>query len=140
MGTPAPNTSAAPCPKQPAARVSALVKSFGATRALDGISAQLPAGQILGLVGPDGAGKTTLIRLLAGLLEPTAGSAEAVGHPPSAEGGTTQAETGYMPQRFGLYEDLTVLDNLELYANLRALDESTRQRRFAGLLCFTDLG
>jgi len=128
-----------PVAAQPAARVSALVKQFGATRALDGISAQLPAGRILGLVGPDGAGKTTLIRLLAGLMEPSAGSVEVLGRTPRAEGGTTQAETGYMPQRFGLYEDLSVLDNLNLYANLRALDASARAQRFAELLKFTDL-
>jgi ABC-2 type transport system ATP-binding protein len=115
------------------------VKSFGATRALAGISARLPAGRILGLVGPDGAGKTTLIRLLAGLMEPTAGTVEVLGRTPRAEGGTTQAETGYMPQRFGLYEDLSVLDNLNLYANLRALDAATRRQRFAELLRFTDL-
>src|ERR1700758_4854833 len=139
MGTPAPNTSAAPSPKQPAARVSALVKSFGATRALDGISATLPAGKILGLVGPDGAGKTKLIRLFAGLLTPTAGTVEVLGRTPQAEGGATQAETGYMPQRFGLYEDLSVLDNLNLYANLRALDATERAQRFAELLRFTDL-
>ena len=123
----------------PAARVVGLVKKFEGTLALDGITAELPAGRILGLVGPDGAGKTTLIRLLAGLMRPTAGTVEVLGRIPSAEGGTTQAETGYMPQRFGLYEDLTVLDNLNLYANLRALDGPTRQRRFAELLKFTDL-
>jgi ABC-2 type transport system ATP-binding protein len=123
----------------PAARVAGLVKSFGATRALDAISAELPAGRILGLVGPDGAGKTTLIRLLAGLMEPSAGTVEVLGRTPRAEGGTTQAETGYMPQRFGLYEDLSVLDNLSLYANLRSLDAPTRARRFAELLRFTDL-
>src|SRR4029077_3200155 len=139
MSAPAPSTTAAPPPMSPAATVSALVKSFGATRALDGISAQLPAGKILGLLGPDGAGKTTLIRLLAGLMEPTAGSVEVLGRRPSAEGGTTQAETGYMPQRFGLYEDLSVLDNLTLYANLRALDAAEREQRFAQLLRFTDL-
>jgi ABC-2 type transport system ATP-binding protein len=119
--------------------VSALVKSFGAMRALDGISATLPEGKILGLVGPDGAGKTTLIRLFAGLMAPTAGSVEVLGRTPQAEGGTTQGETGYMPQRFGLYEDLSVLDNLNLYANLRALDAAERGRRFAELLRFTDL-
>ncbi len=123
----------------PAARVSGLVKSFGAAKALDGISAELPPHQVLGLVGPDGAGKTTLIRLLAGLMEPTAGIVEVLGRTARAEGGTTQAETGYMPQRFGLYEDLSVLDNLSLYANLRALDPATRQQRFAELLRFTDL-
>jgi ABC-2 type transport system ATP-binding protein len=126
-------------PTQPAAKVSALVKSFGATRALDGISATLPAGRILGLVGPDGAGKTTLIRLFAGLMAPTAGTVEVLGRTPQAEGGAAQAETGYMPQRFGLYEDLSVLDNLNLYANLRGLDASERAQRFAELLRFTDL-
>ena len=123
----------------PAARVSSLAKRFGATQALDDLTAQLPAGKILGLVGPDGAGKTTLIRLLAGLMEPSSGSVEVLGHKPSAEGGTTQAEIGYMPQRFGLYEDLSVLDNLNLYANLRALDREARAQRFAELLRFTDL-
>jgi len=139
MSTPVPTTPAAPLPTRPAAKVSALVKSFGTTRALDGISATLPAGRILGLVGPDGAGKTTLIRLFAGLMTPTAGRVEVLGRTPQAEGGTTQAETGYMPQRFGLYEDLSVLDNLNLYANLRALDATERQQRFAQLLRFTDL-
>ena len=139
MSTPAPTPPAALPPMRPAARVSALVKSFGAMRALDGISATLPEGKILGLVGPDGAGKTTLIRLFAGLMAPTAGSVEVLGRTPQAEGGTTQGETGYMPQRFGLYEDLSVLDNLNLYANLRALDAAERGRRFAELLRFTDL-
>jgi len=137
--SPAPARDGEPAAATPAARVAGLVKTFGATKALAGITAELPTGRILGLVGADGAGKTTLIRLLAGLMEPTAGTVEVLGRTPRAEGGTTQAQTGYMPQRFGLYEDLSVLDNLSLYANLRALDQSTRQRRFAELLRFTDL-
>jgi len=137
--SPAPARDGEPAAATPAARVAGLVKTFGATKALAGITAELPTGRILGLVGADGAGKTTLIRLLAGLMEPTAGTVEVLGRTPRAEGGTTQAETGYMPQRFGLYEDLSVLDNLSLYANLRALDQPTRQRRFAELLRFTDL-
>ena len=137
--SPAPARDGEPAAATPAARVTGLVKTFGAAKALAGITAELPTGGILGLVGPDGAGKTTLIRLLAGLMEPTAGAVEVLGRTPRAEGGTRQAETGYMPQRFGLYEDLSVLDNLSLYANLRALDQSTRQRRFAELLRFTDL-
>ena len=122
-----------------AAKLDGLRKEFGKVAALGGISAQLPRGLILGLVGPDGAGKTTLIRLLAGLMEPTAGTIEVLGRSPLAEGGQTQAEVGYMPQRFGLYEDLSVLDNLNLYANLRALDREARRRRFAELLEFTAL-
>ena len=122
-----------------AAKLDGLRKEFGKVTALAGISAQLPPGLILGLVGPDGAGKTTLIRLLAGLMEPTSGSVEVLGRSPLAEGGLTQAEVGYMPQRFGLYEDLSVLDNLNLYANLRALDRDARQRRFEELLAFTAL-
>jgi ABC-2 type transport system ATP-binding protein len=129
-----PNTSAGL-----AAKLDGLRKEFGSVAALGGISAQLPKGLILGLVGPDGAGKTTLIRLLAGLMEPTAGTIEVLGRSPLAEGGQTQAEVGYMPQRFGLYEDLSVLDNLNLYANLRALDREARRRRFAELLEFTAL-
>ncbi|HYM28999.1 MAG TPA: ATP-binding cassette domain-containing protein [Steroidobacteraceae bacterium] len=123
-----------------AVQVTALSKRFGATLALEAVSARLPPAMILGLVGPDGAGKTTLIRLLAGLMEPSSGSVQVLGRTPRAEGGTVQAETGYMPQRFGLYEDLSVLDNLTLYANLRALDAATRAQRFAELLRFTELG
>src|SRR2546429_2014909 len=135
QATPAP-PSAAP----PAAAVLGLGQPLGAATALAGISAALPPARIIGLVGPDGAGKTTLIRLLAVLMQPTAGTVEVLGSTPRAEGGSTQAQTGYMPQRFGLYEDLSVLDNLTLYANLRALDAATRRQRFAQLLSFTDLG
>src|SRR5688572_378914 len=131
-----PNIAA---PETVAARVTALSKRFGDVVALSDVSAELPAGVILGLVGPDGAGKTTLIRVLAGLMDPDGGSVEVLGRKPSAEGGAVQAEIGYMPQRFGLYEDLSVLDNLNLYANLRALDKNTRRERFQQLLEFTAL-
>lgn len=126
-------------PAEVAARVVGLTKQFDKVTALSEISAELPTGHILGLVGPDGAGKTTLIRVLAGLMSPTGGTVEVLGRKPSAEGGSVQAEIGYMPQRFGLYEDLSVLDNLNLYANLRALDKHTRQQRFDQLLKFTAL-
>jgi ABC-2 type transport system ATP-binding protein len=126
-------------PDAMAARASALSKRFGDVVALSEVSAELPAGVILGLVGPDGAGKTTLIRVLAGLMDPDGGTVEVLGRKPSAEGGAVQAEIGYMPQRFGLYEDLSVLDNLNLYANLRALDKNTRRERFQQLLEFTAL-
>src|SRR2546429_9429150 len=98
QATPAPAT-----PAPPAARVLGLVKTFGTATALAGISAALPPARIIGLVGPDGAGKTTLIRLLAGLMQPTARTLEVLGSTPRAEGGMHPGQTGYMPQRFGLY-------------------------------------
>ena len=114
-----------------------LVKRFaGATSpALGGVSITVPAGSITGLVGPDGAGKTTLIRMLAGLLTPDEGEVAILGRPPSA----MLDQLGYMPQRFGLYEDLTVRENLDLYAELRALPPEEREETFARLLEFTDL-
>ncbi|MEO6152016.1 MAG: ATP-binding cassette domain-containing protein, partial [Croceibacterium sp.] len=102
---------------EPVATADAIVKRFGALTALDGVALAIPAGQITGLVGPDGAGKTTMIRLLAGLMRPDAGKIAILGRPP----GNALDELGYMPQRFGLYEDLTVRQNLDLYAELRAL-------------------
>ena len=104
--------------------------------ALDGVDIDIVAGRMTGLVGPDGAGKTTLIRLLAGLLTPEAGSVEVLGRP------ATQADRtliGYMPQRFGLYEDFSVIENLSLYADLRGLPRDERDASFARLLEFTDL-
>lgn len=101
---------------------------WGSPPALGGVSAFVPAGGIVGLVGPDAAGKTTLMRLLAGLLLPSGGSIELA----------TQ-DIGYMPQRFGLYEDLSVLDNLNLHAELRGLEGAQREKMFATLLTFTSL-
>jgi ABC-2 type transport system ATP-binding protein len=139
IGTPSGEAGAPVRDAAVAARLTNLQKKFDNVVALDNLTAELPAGKILGLVGPDGAGKTTLVRLLAGLMEPTSGNVEVLGRKPSAEGGATQAEVGYMPQRFGLYEDLSVLDNLNLYANLRALDRRARRQRFEQLLEFTAL-
>jgi len=76
-------------------------------------------GQVTGLIGPDGAGKTTLIRILAGLLEPTEGEVRVLGFDPVTEPEQIHSRIGYMPQRFGLYEDLSVIQNLNLYADLR---------------------
>ncbi len=103
--------------------------------ALAGVSINVEAGKITGLVGPDGAGKTTLIRMLAGLLTPDEGAVAILGQPPSS----MLDQLGYMPQRFGLYEDLTVRENLHLYAELRALPPEEREETFARLLHFTDL-
>ncbi len=93
-----------------------------------------------GLVGPDGAGKTTLMRMLAGLLKPDSGSAKVIGFDPIKNDGALHAVLGYMPQKFGLYEDLTVMENLNLYADLRSVTGEARKQTFSRLLEFTSLG
>jgi ABC-2 type transport system ATP-binding protein len=107
--------------------------------ALEAMSALLRPGQITGLVGPDGAGKTTLIRLMAGLLAPTSGTIRIDGSDPIRDAGRLRAFIGYMPQKFGLYEDLSVQENLELHADLRGLVGEERVTTFKRLLEFTDL-
>ena len=119
--------------------IAGLVKTFGTTAAIDQLNAQVLAGIITGLVGPDGAGKTTLIRLLAGLLLPTSGSIRVLGFDPTTEPEEIRTRIGYMPQRFGLYEDLTVRQNLNLYADLRNVVGEEREESFERLLTFTDL-
>lgn len=123
------------------ARVSNIGKVFpgGARAALDDVSLDIRPGVVTGLVGPDGAGKTTLLRILAGLMLPTSGSASVLGHDPGQDVDTLRSRIGYMPQKFGLYEDLTVLENLELYAELKALHGRQRADTFARLLEFTSL-
>ena len=118
--------------------LTGLGKSFGTTAALSGVTASVRAGQITGLVGPDGAGKTTLLRLIASLLTPDTGTLEILGHP-ATDRDAVRGDIGYMPQRFGLYEDLTVQENLNLQADLHDLDEAARSERFATLLQFTGL-
>lgn len=107
--------------------------------ALEDVSAVLRPGQITGLVGPDGAGKTTLIRLIAGLLAPTSGSISVDHYDPIRDADQLRAFVGYMPQKFGLYEDLSVIENLELHADLRDLMGEERVATFKRLLEFTDL-
>lgn len=122
-----------------AIQLTGLTKRFGERVALDAISATIPTGGITGLVGPDGAGKSTLLRLLAGLLVPEAGEIRVLGLDPVREGDALRQRLGYMPQQFGLYEDLSVLENLTLYADLRGVLEPERTPTFARLLAFTDL-
>ncbi|MCA8883446.1 MAG: ABC transporter ATP-binding protein [Rhodobacteraceae bacterium] len=118
------------------AELHGVSRRFGAATALDDISIVIRPGVMSGLVGPDGAGKTTLIRLLAGLLDPTAGRVTVFGQPATR---ADRARVGYMPQRFGLYEDLSVIENLRLYANLRGVVARDQARRFDDLLRLTDL-
>lgn len=98
------------------------------------LSLSVPVGQRLALVGPDGAGKTTLLRLLAGLLAPDTGRLRVLGRELPAEAAAVQAEIGYLPQRFGLYDDLTVAENLTLWADLYGLAREARRERLATLL------
>jgi ABC-2 type transport system ATP-binding protein len=123
---------------EPLIVIEGVEKRFGAAVALAGVSAALGQG-ITGLVGPDGAGKTTLLRLIAGLLRPDAGRIAVLGHDSVAAASSYQPEIGYMPQRFGLYDDLTVAENLRLYADLHELDGAARAARFPELLAFTGL-
>jgi len=111
----------------------------GTPPALDAITASIKAAQVTGLVGPDGAGKTTLMRLMAGLLAPSDGKLIVCGFDPVTEAVHLREEIGYMPQRFGLYEDLSVLENLTLYADLRGVVGAARKDTFEKLLAFTDL-
>ena len=119
--------------------IDGLVKHFGDTTALDGISARIRGGRLTGIVGPDGAGKTTLMRCLAALMLPSEGSISVCGLDVATRGAAIHEITGYMPQRFGLYEDLTVRENMALYADLRGLDAGPGGELFARLLGFTGL-
>lgn len=107
--------------------------------ALDAISGVIPKGRIMGLVGPDGAGKTTLIRLMTGLMLPSTGFIKVVGHDTRTEAAELQPLIGYMPQKFGLYEDLSVEQNMNLYADLRGLPKRQHKEVFDRLLTFTGL-
>ena len=119
-----------------------LVKRFAGMDkpAVAPLNCTIRKGYVTGLVGPDGAGKTTLMRMLAGLLKPDEGSARVLGLDPIKDDGPLHAMLGYMPQKFGLYEDLTVMENLNLYADLRSVTGETREKTFARLLEFTSLG
>ena len=97
--------------------------------ALDGVSFEAKHGELTAMVGPDGAGKTTLMRLTAGLLRADAGSLKVLGIDVAADPQQVQNRISYMPQRFGLYEDLSVQQNLNLYADLRGVLRACRRRR-----------
>lgn len=107
--------------------------------ALNGITLSIPKGQLTALVGPDGAGKTTLIRLIAGLMKPDSGSLYTLGIDVAAKPQEVQDLISYMPQRFGLYEDLSVMENLNLYADLHGVPMDERRERFDRMLSMTDM-
>ena len=114
-------------------------KGLDDVQALQGINMQIKTGQLTALVGPDGAGKTTFLRLIAGLYEPTTGSLKVLGMDVAKDPQSVQDRISYMPQKFGLYEDLSIQENLDLYADLHGVPMDVRKERFARLLKITDL-
>src|SRR6188768_3254527 len=108
--------------------------------AVDQVSFKAPYGSLTALVGPDGAGKTTLLRMAAGLMKADAGSLTVLGLDAAHEPQAIQNRISYMPQRFGLYEDLSVQENLDLYADLHGVPREARTQRYARLMEMTDLG
>ena len=124
---------------QPAVEIVGVTKFFGDVQALYEITANILPGRVTGLVGPDGAGKTTLMRLMAALMAPTEGHITIAGCDTVRDSNRIHTLTGYMPQRFGLYEDLSVMENLGLYAQLQGLEPKSHQDIFKRLLTFTRL-
>jgi len=116
------------------------VKETGSTvLALDNVDVQVAAGQLTAIVGPDGAGKTTFLRLVSGLMRPDTGTLQVLGIDVIRNPQAVQDRISYMPQKFGLYEDLSVQENLDLYADLHGVAQDVRRERFANLLEMTDL-
>jgi ABC-2 type transport system ATP-binding protein len=115
----------------PAIQTRGLSKSFGPLVAVDHLDLEVTRGEVFGLLGPNGSGKTTTIRMLTGLMAPTSGSAEVVGIDIVKTPEQVRKRIGYMSQRFGLYDDMTVLENLEFYAGLYGVVGAERRQRIA---------
>ncbi len=123
----------------PAIEIKNLSKSFDDLTAVDDLSLSVAAGEIFGLVGPDGAGKTTTMRMLTAIMEPTSGDAWVAGHHIVKEGEAIKEEIGYMSQRFGLYPDLTVMENIDFYADIYEVPRRGRSTKVDELLAFSNL-
>jgi ABC-2 type transport system ATP-binding protein len=123
-----------------AVSVRGLTRRFGDLTAVDTLTFDVPAGSLFGLVGPDGAGKTTTLRMLAGVLRPSAGDAEVLGTSVARDPEAVKRHAAYMAQRFGLYTDLTVRENIDFYADLYQVPKAERPARLERLYRFSSLG
>jgi ABC-2 type transport system ATP-binding protein len=121
-------------------KTAGLTRKFNGLTAVDNLNLEIEESEIFGLVGPDGAGKTTTMRLLTGILEPTEGEAWVYGKHIVKESESLKDNTAYMSQRFGLYEDLTVTENLNFYADIFGVPVKERLSRIDRLMSFSGLG
>ena len=124
----------------PAISARSLTRHFGAVIAVDGIDLDVPRAQIYGFLGPNGSGKSTTIRMLCGLLVPTRGTVTVLGHAVPREAETVRRKLGYMTQRFSLWDDLTVTENLDFMCRVHGLDRATRRLRIEDRIRTYDLG
>lgn len=122
-----------------AIEVKGLTKKFGNFTAVDNISFQVPEGKIFGFLGPNGSGKSTTIRMLCGVLTPSSGSAEILGYDVGKNVDKVKHNIGYMSQKFSLYEELTVEENLDFYAGIYGLSKKEREERKKGIIAMAGL-
>lgn len=122
-----------------AIKIQDLTKTFGSFTAVDNISFEIPTGKIFGFLGPNGSGKSTTIRMLCGVITPTSGEGSVLGFDLYKETEKIKQNIGYMSQRFGLYEDLTVSENINFYGNIYLLSKAQLEQRKSRLIALAGL-